>query len=161
MIFVRPAGGLDTPAMARLLNEIIAAGGTTALTNPVDAQVLAEWMVQSTGQSAWHVALDDTEQLIGFQWIGPHADLPAEAADIATFVQTGRTGIGIGSTLFNATVKAARRLGYRWINARIRADNTGGLIYYQSRGFEDYGVIRDVQLSDGSVVDQKLKRYNL
>ena len=51
--------------------------------------------------------------------------------------------------------------GYVWINAEIRADNTGGLIYYQSRGFEDYGRIKDYRLDDGMVVDKVLKRYDL
>ena len=62
-----------------------------------------------------------------------------DAAEIATFTKIGKTGLGIGSALFRATEKAARGLGYTWINANIRADNAGGLAYYQSRGFEDYG----------------------
>ena len=48
-----------------------------------------------------------------------------------------------------------------WINAEIRADNAGGLIYYQSRGFEDYGRIEGRRLADGTVVDKVLKRFDL
>jgi ribosomal protein S18 acetylase RimI-like enzyme len=87
--------------------------------------------------------------------------LPPEAAEIATFVQVGQTGLGIGSKLFTATAAAAKSIGYKWINANIRADNEGGLMYYQSRGFVDYRKIEGYRLDSGDVVDKILKRYDL
>ncbi|MEQ6202963.1 GNAT family N-acetyltransferase [Sulfitobacter sp. HNIBRBA2951] len=161
MITVRPAIPLDAPSIARLLNEIIAIGGTTALVTSVTAQDMVESMAYKPDQSAWHVALNASEQVVGFQWIQPSDQLPAEAAEIATFVQVGQTGLGIGSKLFNATSKAAKALGYVWIRANIRADNDGGLTYYQSRGFRDYGVIEDYKLADGTLVNKTLKRYDV
>lgn len=161
MIRVRPPLTLDTADMARLLNQIIAAGGTTAIARPVTAQDIAEWIAFDPPRSAWHVAVDADERIVGFQWIEPEASLPPEAANIATFVQIGQTGLGIGSALFEATRTAARALGYLWINANIRADNEGGLIYYQSRGFQDYGVIEGYRMADGQIVDKRLKRYDL
>lgn len=161
MINVRPAMPLDAGSMARLLNEIIRIGGTTALVRPVTAEDITEWMETPPTGAAWHVALDNTEQVVGFQWIKPNNDLPPEAVDIATFVQVGQTGLGIGSSLFSATAKAAKALGYVWINANIRADNEGGLTYYQSRGFRDYGMIEGYELSDGTLVEKRLKRYEL
>lgn len=159
MISVRKAISLDTNSMARLLNAIIEEGGTTALTRPVTGSDIADWM--NSAHSAWHVALDDQEEVVGFQWIAPADYLPDEAAEIATFVQIGRTGLGIGSKLFEATKKAAKDLGYVWINANIRADNEGGLIYYQSRGFADYRRIEGYELANGERVDKCLKRYEL
>ena len=152
---------LDHRPMANLLNEIIAEGGTTALTRPVTADDIAEWQNSAPGKSVWHVALDENGNVVGFQWIEPKPGLPPEAADIATFVQIGQTGLGIGSALFDATRAAAKSLGYSWINANIRADNEGGLIYYQSRGFEDYGVIEGHQMANGEIVDKRLKRFIL
>ncbi|MEM9869681.1 MAG: GNAT family N-acetyltransferase [Pseudomonadota bacterium] len=162
MINVRPAIALDAASMAHLLNAIIKEGGTTAITSAVTGPDLADWMAANDGQAAWHVAVNSAEEVVGFQWIAPGADyLPKEAAEIATFVQIGQTGLGIGSKLFDATKKAAKSIGYRWINANIRADNEGGLIYYQSRGFVDYGRIEDYQLENGQTVDKILKRYDL
>lgn len=161
MITVRKPIRLDTDDMARLPNEIIAQGGTTALTRPVTGIDITEWMDPSSARNAWHVAVDGAEKIVGFQWIAPADYLPDEAAEIATFVQIGQTGLGIGSKLFDATRKAAKALGYRWINANIRADNEGGLIYYQSRGFQDYRKIDGYTLSDGQVVTKQLKRYDL
>ena len=161
MINVRPAMPLDASSMARLLNEIIRIGGTTALVRPVTGEDITDWMSSSPDYSEWHVALDPTEQIVGFQWIDASDQLPPEAAEIATFVQVGQTGLGIGSALFSATAKAAKSLGYVWIRANIRADNEGGLTYYQSRGFRDYGVIEGYQLANGTRVDKRLKRYDI
>lgn len=161
MINVRRASALDAASMAQLLNEIIEIGGTTAMTRPVTGDDLKERMAANPDQSAWHIALDSDEKVVGFQWISPHTKLPAEACDIATFVQVGRTGLGIGSGLFNATSDAAKQLGYVWINATIRADNAGGLTYYQSRGFRDWHYDEGVELASGLVVDRISKRYDI
>ena len=161
MISVRKAISLDAGSMARLLNDIIAEGGTTAMTQPVTSDFLTARMSHAPDESAWHVALDAAEDVQGFQWIAPNDSLPPEACDIATFVKIGKTGLGIGSSLFDATRKAAKDMGYAWINANIRADNEGGLIYYQSRGFRDYGRIEGYTLDSGEVVDKILKRFDL
>lgn len=161
MIKVRRAGTLDIRPMADLLNAIIRKGGTTAFTSEITGDTILEWFDYAPGRSVWHVAEDDQGTLLGFQSIEPHDKLPAEACDIATFVAVGQTGLGIGSKLFEATRAAAVRLGYTWINATIRADNEGGLAYYQSRGFEDYARHPNVALANGQVVDRVSKRYDL
>ncbi len=154
MIEVRRATALDVSPLATLLNEIIVAGDTTARTRKVTRADITEMMQFAPDRTAWHVALDGGSHR-GFQYIEPHDALPPEACDIATFVQIGRTGLGIGSALFTATARAAKSLGYVWINANIRADNEGGLIYYQSRGFRDYA-----RRNDGTF-DKIFKRYDI
>lgn len=162
MITVRPAHPLDAREMAEILNAIIAIGGTTAMTGQIDAAYFVKRMQTAPEASAWHVAETEAGEILGFQWIAPGGDyLPPEAAEIATFAKPGRQGLGIGSKLFEATKAAAKRLGYGWINANIRADNAGGLAYYQSRGFEDYGRIDRYRMADGQIVDKILKRYDL
>jgi L-amino acid N-acyltransferase YncA len=157
-MIIRPMHHLDAPQMARLLNEIITAGGTTALTATVTPDEIVTWA--RARDSAWHVA-ESAADIVGFQWIEPWDSLPPEAANIATFVQAGRTGLGIGSKLFDATRAAARKLGYTWINANIRADNESGLTYYQSRGFRDWHSIIGYQLDNGDIVNKVWKRFDL
>ena len=161
MITVARATPLDAAPMADLLNAIILAGGTTAKTEPVTRSDILDWMDHDPTRAVWHVARDDTGTVCGFQYIEPHADLPLHACDIASFVRISSTGLGIGSALFTATARAAKSLGYRWISANIRADNEGGLIYYQSRGFRDYGRIEGHQLASGQIVDKVLMRYDV
>lgn len=161
MITVRRAGDLDARDMAELLDAIIRKGGTTAHQGPVSRDSILQWMQRDPDRSAWLVAEDETGVILGFQFLQPHPDLPREACDIASFVRLGQTGLGVGSKLFEASRKAARRLGYDWINATIRADNKSGLAYYQSRGFENYAHHPDQELSDGQRVDKISKRYDL
>lgn len=155
---IRRAGAMDTRAMAELLNEVIAIGGTTAYVEPVDAAYLKARMAED--HAIWHLAEDDSGEVLGFQWVSPMEGTEEFVAEIATFARAGRTGLGIGSALFEATRDAARSEGYAWIRANIRADNAGGLAYYQSRGFEDYGRIEGYRLGNGQVVDKVLKRYD-
>ncbi|MEM8691587.1 MAG: GNAT family N-acetyltransferase [Pseudomonadota bacterium] len=160
MIHIRKGTRLDATGAARLLNEIIAQGGTTALTDSISDAEFWDWVGSDPDKSVWHVAEQDGA-ILGFQWVGPFEGLPPDALEIGTFVQIGQTGLGIGSKLFDATRKAAKAMGYSWINADIRADNEGGLIYYQSRGFVDYGWIEDYPLNNGYVVDKVRKRFDL
>jgi GNAT superfamily N-acetyltransferase len=66
-------------------------------------------MALAPARSAWHVAENERGEILGLQWIEPHAGLPPEACSIATFVAPGRQQLGIGSALFPATERAARR----------------------------------------------------
>ncbi|MGB0439986.1 MAG: GNAT family N-acetyltransferase [Primorskyibacter sp.] len=161
MIGFRRAGVLDTRPMAALLNEIIAIGGTTAFTASVTADQIRGWMAQAPARSVWHLAEDAKGDILGFQSIEPHPTLPPEVCDIASFVRVGQTGLGIGSGLFERSRTVAAQMGYVWINATIRADNFGGLAYYQSRGFEDYARHSNVRLGNGQIVDKISKRYDL
>lgn len=161
MIQIVKAGELHVGAMADILNEIISIGGTTALTTSVTSADIAQRMHTDRSRSAWHVAENESGSVLGFQWIAPADYLPEDAAEIATFAKTGQTRLGMGSRLFEATKIAARQLGYRWLNANIRADNEGGLAYYQSRGFETYAKRSGVVLDNGLRVTKILKRYDL
>lgn len=159
MIHVRRAGRLDARGMASLINQIIEKGGTTAYTDPIGPADLRQRMEEP--EALWHVAENDTGEILGFQWVAPHKDLLQDSVDIASFVKIGATGLGIGSALFDATKKAVRKKGYKYIHAIIRADNESGLSYYQSRGFENFQRIHNASLDDGTIVDKIWKRYDL
>ena len=158
---IRKAGDIDAREMADLLNVIIRKGGTTALTEEITGATIKTWFRTAPLQSVWHIAEDDAGTILGFQSIEPHSDLPPEACDIATFVKSGQTGLGIGSKIFDASQRVAKELGFHWINATIRADNTGGLAYYQSQEFETYAHHPNQRLANGMTVAKVSKRYDL
>ncbi|MDJ0857470.1 MAG: GNAT family N-acetyltransferase [Dinoroseobacter sp.] len=160
-VIVRRAGSLDAADLACLLNEIAKDTVRTAQTHDISKAEVLEWLYKASGHSARQVAETETGRILGFQSIEPHEDLPPEACDIATFVRTGQSGLGIGSRLFAETLRAARELGYRWINATLHADNTGGLAYYQSRGFELYICEASQTLSNTTHFDRVRMRFDL
>ena len=166
-VTTRPAQPQDATAMADLLNTIIAIGGTTAHQRPFDAGRMQAHYIEDPQIIATTVA-EIAGAIVGFQCLarpGPDHDaaerLPADWSYIATFVQVGRTGQGIGSALFAVTKAAALAAGAVAIDATIRADNVSGLYYYGNMGFVDYAVLPDVPLHDGMRVDRIRKRFDL
>lgn len=144
VIHVRPATRADAPAMAALLNAIIARGGTTAHRTPFSAERITQDYIGPERKVSCVVAERDG-RILGFQalawadpdWTGPNP-LPADWAFIATFVAIDAQGQGIGARLFDATRAAARQAGVKAIDATIRRENAGGLAYYSRMGFTDH-----------------------
>lgn len=161
MIAIRPMMPEDVADACRILNHIIAAGGTTAFEIPFSEALFAQSYLNGADKICCHVALDDQGGVAGFQWLGTYDALPDECADIATFTRRNPVLRGAGRALFDESEKAARALGFTAINATIRADNLLGLSYYEKMGFRDYSVAYGVPLRDGTPVNRISKRYDL
>jgi L-amino acid N-acyltransferase YncA len=159
---VRPARSTDAAALTELLNIIIAAGGTTAMEEPLAVDTFAEWFVSGPDVLFCVVAEGDmSRNLLGFQSIYRDAELPERWADIATFSSTRHKVAGVGTRMFAHTRSMAKDLGLTTINATIRADNVQGLSYYDKMGFRTYRTREAVPLRDGTPVDRIMKRYDL
>ena len=161
MITVRPTTMADLPGLRALLNEIIAVGGTTAIETPLSEVEFADHYLRGDRFICCHTAMADNGILLGFQALETNPKLHDDWADIATFARAQPKTPGVGSALFPDTLAVARAQGYVAINATIRADNTGGLAYYDKMGFETYKVDEAVPLSDGTAVDRVSKKYPL
>jgi L-amino acid N-acyltransferase YncA len=157
-MLIRKATPSDAAELADLLNEIIRAGGTTAIETELSAEEFDDWFISGQYALACHVAEADGT-LVGFQSLSLFGDPPPGWADIATFARMAPRQKGIGTALFPATRKAAEDLGLKAINATIRADNVSGLAYYAKMGFETYRRVKQVPLRDGTLVDRVKKRY--
>lgn len=161
MIAVRPMMPEDVANACRILNDIIAAGGTTAHEIPFSEALFAESYLTGADKICCHVALDSHGAVAGFQWLGTYDALPEDCADIATFTRRLPVLRGAGRALFLETSKTAVAVGFRAINATIRADNALGLGYYEKMGFRDYSVDYGVPLRDGTPVNRISKRFDL
>ncbi|AGS24110.1 GNAT family N-acetyltransferase [Rhizobium etli] len=157
---IRRAVSADAEELCSLLNEIILAGGTTALETPLTAAEFADWFIDGAFPLVCHVAEHD-RTLAGFQSLSLYGDPPKGYADIATFARTSPKISGVGSALFPATRAAADELGLEFINATIRADNVGGLAYYAKMDFQLYDRLFQVPLLNGTPVDRIKKRFKV
>ncbi len=163
-MIVRPAVQADAAAMAELINAIIVIGGTTAYEAPFDAVSMEASYIALPELVSCFVA-EDAGGVVGFQGLmrsfDPDDPLPEGWATIGTFASVGITQRGIGSALFARTVETARMAGIAVIDATIRADNIGGLTFYQRLGFVDYDRLSAVPLRDGTPVDRVRKRFDV
>jgi GNAT superfamily N-acetyltransferase len=156
---IRPAWPTDVPAMTALLNEIIAAGGTTAHQEPFSEDDFRDEYFDGPNAVCCHLA-EVEGRVLGFQALGAYPLLPEGWLDIGTFVSASARGVGVGAALFSAT-KGAAQGKCKVINATIRADNGLGLAFYSRIGFEDYANDLDFALKDGRKVGRVSKRYTL
>lgn len=159
----RPAVPDDASAMAALINEIIAIGGTTAYEDPFTPESMDHGFISPPYKLSCTL-VEDEGQLLGFQvllWPNEHEPFPDGWAYIGTYARVGHTGSGVGRALFAETLKAARAAGVKTIDATIRADNTGGLAFYSRMGFVDYDRKVGVPLKDGTPIDRVRKRFEV
>lgn len=155
-MILRAATPADAPAMADLLNRIIAIGGTTAHERPKSAETVHHDYIDGPDTLTCVVAETDG-QLIGWQAIGwHHGD-----AHIGTFVAPDVQAKGTGAALFALTRQLCTARGITDIFATIRADNVPGLAYYARLGFTDIGAEPDYALSTGHVVGRIHRKLSL
>lgn len=155
-MIVREAEPDDAAAMADILNQIIAIGGTTAHQSPKSAvRVRVDYIDGPDVLSA--VVAEDAGRIIGWQSVGSwQAD-----AHIGTFVHPDVQAMGTGSAMFAFTCTALRATGHRSIIATIRNDNRPGLAYYRRMGFVDVAEDPDFALKDGRIVGRVHRRFDL
>ena len=159
----RRATSADAEAMASLINEIIAIGGTTAIETPFTRASMDQDFISGPHVISCIVA-EENGELLGFQILLGSTEeepMPNGWGGIGTYARVGQTRGGVGRALFAETVKAARAAGLHTIDATIRADNTGGLAFYNRMGFVDYDRRVGVPLNNGTRVDRERKRFDL
>jgi GNAT superfamily N-acetyltransferase len=160
-LHVRPATPEDAAALSRILNEIIAIGGTTALETTLSEAAFREAFLDGPDVLSSLIAETAGGEAAGFQVLQRNQSLPEGWGDIATFTRRDPRTPGVGTVLFEHTKAAGRTLGLVAINATIRADNQSGLPFYETLGFRTYDVAKAVPLKDGTRVDRVRKRYSL
>lgn len=155
-MIIRNAHPDDAAAMAAILNQIIAIGGTTAhqAPKPIDA-VLHDYVTGPDVLSC--VVAEDVSGVIGWQSVGWWQG----EAHIGTFVAPDVQAKGIGAGLFAMTCDLLRQADTKEIIASIRADNAPGLAYYARIGFANVGFDPDFALTDGRVVGRVHRRFEL
>lgn len=148
---VRPAGPGDATALRDILNTIVAIGGMTAIESPLPLEAFKKYFLEGASFILCLVAEDSITSLpLGFQGLTRHMELPDKWADIGTFTRSDPKVPGVRRALFAETKIQARKDKLTAINAAIRADNHGGLAYYDKMRCRTFQVAESVPLRDGT-----------
>ncbi|MEL6792028.1 MAG: GNAT family N-acetyltransferase [Pseudomonadota bacterium] len=150
----------DAAAICAVINPLIERGGTTANETPWTADYVTEMLDDFGPRDFMHVA-EEEGRIVGFQYVEIHPDLDEDTGDIASFAAIDAAGRGVGKALAAATFAEAKRRGWAKLFAYIRADNTGGLAYYESIGFRTVWIDEKRPLKSGALVDRVAKLKSL
>lgn len=160
LISTRLATPADAAAICAVINPLIERGGTTANETPWTEDYVRDMLTGFGSRDFCHVA-EDAERVLGFQYVEAHPDLDPDTGDIASFAAIDAAGRGVGKALAAATIAEAKRRGWAKLFAYIRADNTGGLAYYESIGFRTEWVDEKRPLKSGALIDRVAKLRSL
>lgn len=149
----------DAGQLREILNDIIKIGGTTAIEAPLTQDEFVDYFLRGRNHICCFVAVDEEGNLAGFQSMERRDNLPEDWADIATFARLKKKIPGVGTALFAVSRHYAGQVGIVAINATIRADNLGGLSYYEKQGFHTYAIKDDAPLKEGTKVDRISKQF--
>lgn len=139
-MIIREATEADTPAMARILKEVLISWESD---RPSTVEHVVENYVTHPCSLRCSVAIDDNGNLLGFQslkraWKANPFDVPEGWGVIGTYVDASARGSGVGRALFGSSLAAAKNGNLAEIDATIGASNIEGLTYYEALGFRTY-----------------------
>lgn len=158
-VLIKSATLADAQTIVALLNPIIEAGRYTVLQGPLALDAQIAFMQSFPERGVFHVALaQEAGSLLGMQDVMPLAETPVfrHVGVISTFVGLSTQRQGVGRSLMQATVQAAKAKGFTKLTATIRADNPPAVAFYLSQNFRLVGTSQQHALVNGRYVDEVL-----
>lgn len=156
VVTMRRATPADAPAVAGLLNAVIAEGGFSLLDTPFSVEDERAF-IDGLGDRGLITLAEAGDDLVGFQTLEPwNAFVTHEFDHVATmgsWVAAGWRRRGIGRGLAAASFAAARELGFTTVFTDVRADNPGSLAFHLGLGFRVVGAGTRLANVRGRLVD--------
>jgi phosphinothricin acetyltransferase len=153
---VRRGSAADGPAVARVLNGVVAERAFTAMDRPVTPESETAWLSGFGPRSALFVA-EAAGEVVGYQTLEPFCVFLRSMDQVGvagTQVAKPWRGRGVGTALWRATVRFARENAYEKVLIYVRAGNGPALAFYRGLGFRDVGVARRQVKVDGLYEDE-------
>lgn len=147
---------LATLADLEQITDIYNQGTGTANANfePVSLENRQAWLL-SHGNTRPIVVVKDGERVAGFASLSDLYDRPAYmySTEISIYIDGVYHGKGLGAFLLDEMMRRAKELGIANVVALIFGHNTPSLALFDKFGFECWGVLPKVCLSQGVMSD--------
>lgn len=150
---VRPAAAHDAASIAGIYNQGIADRGATFETEPRSADDIAARLGDSSRFPL--LVAEDDGTVIGWAGLSSYRARACYAgiAEFSIYLARAARGRGVGSTLLEALVVAAREAGYTKLVSRVFPFNTASRALCRACGFREVGVYEKHGRLDGQWVD--------
>lgn len=154
---IRRASGADSDGITAIWRSIAAERIYSAIDQPWTVEQQRAYLNSLSPREIIHVAIRDSEQIIGFQSLSLWArtiNSMKHVAELGTFLLSEWRGRGVGTALFHATQTFARDSDYTKMVIQVRASNASAQGFYTRLGFRECGrLTRQVKI-DGQEDDQ-------
>jgi L-amino acid N-acyltransferase YncA len=154
-IIVRPASAADAEAIARIYNYYIQNTVITFEEELVPAQVMAARMAEVQGkQLPWLVGVLNNE-IVGYAYANKWKARSAyrHSVEATIYLEHGREGRGIGSTLYSALLPILRARGIHVVIGGAALPNDASVALHEKLGFERVATFRQVGFKHDRWVD--------
>ena len=145
-IEIRDATAADAAAVAALYAGYVLETTATFEEDPVADAAMAE-RVAAAGERGlpWLVAVEGRE-VIGYAYAAPWNPRGAyrHTAEVTAYVAPGRTGLGVGSRLYEELFGRLRALGVHAVVAVIALPNPASVALHERFGLRKAGEFREV-----------------
>jgi phosphinothricin acetyltransferase len=104
------------------------------------------WIDEHSGGHPAVVAVDESDQLVGFGSLTPFHPRPAYSTTVedSVYVHRDHRGEGIGGSLLQELVRLGKAHGFHSIIARIVGGHAASIALHEACGFETVGTEREV-----------------
>lgn len=161
-VSIRSATLDDVPAIAKIYNHAVLNTTATFDTTEKSIENRRQWFLSHDENHPILVA-QNHEGVVGWASLTRFDAREAYAgtAEFSFYVAERWRGRGIGNRLIKATVEVAETTQLRTILARIAGENPASVHMHQSAGFSDVGVMKNVGLKFGQLLDVRIMQFML
>lgn len=135
------------PEIHAIINEVIASTTAIYADQPATEAETLEWFTQKqAGRLPVIVAIDDSDQVLGFASYGAFNKKPGYRYTVehSVHIASASRGQGLGRQLLVAIEGRAREAGKHTIVGLIDAENTASRRLHESAGYTLAGTLREV-----------------
>lgn len=159
-LVIRHASATDLPAITRIYNEAVIERIATADTTQRSLEDRAEWFRQFNDRfPIWVGTHQDTgDEVVAYGVLYQYSprDGYRYAAENGVYVARAVRGKGYGRVMLKHVVLEARRIGFRYVLAKIFSHNEPSLKLHAELGFNDLGLQKNIVEMDGRWYDVML-----
>lgn len=154
---VRPAEPSDSPAIRAVAHDSWHAAYDDLLGPERVQRTVDEWyavpdLEAAIAESVFHVGVVE-KSIVGFANAGPNREYDDGTDELyRIYVQPDHWGAGVGGRLLDAVETDLRDAGADRLRVSVLAENTVGVDFYESHGFERVAT-GTVELDDGAFTD--------
>jgi ribosomal protein S18 acetylase RimI-like enzyme len=159
LVIVRKASPRDAAAIAAVVEVIAAERVYSAIDRAWTIAEEERYLASLSPREAVHVAIDQTQRVVGFQVLdrwSPLLGSMAHVGQVGTFLVPEWRGRGVGRHLWTTTVSFARQAAYRKLVIQVRGSNVGAQGFYERLGFRSCGRLTRQVVIDGVEDDEVL-----